>query len=95
MNIILNLLRNNEKLKKISKENYQERIQTIEDELFISVYHTVETSLLTNDKLLTALKFVQMRLGHKYADEFKLLLETPTIMETSWFNILENILNKR
>lgn len=58
MKIIMGLLKNNKKLNEIEKDKYQERIQTIEDEIFISVYHKIENSLMTEDKLLVALKFV-------------------------------------
>lgn len=54
----MGLLKRNPKLNAIDKNNYKERIQVIEDELFISVYHKIENSLLTEDKLLVALKFV-------------------------------------
>ena len=91
----MGLLKNNKKLNEIDKENYQQRIQTIEDEIFISVYHKIENSLMTEDKLLVALKFVQLRLGLKYDEDFKLMMESPTIIETTWTGILDNNLSLR
>lgn len=95
MKIIMGLLKNNKKLNEIPMDKYQERIQTIEDEIFISVFHKIENSLLTEDKLLVALKFVQLRLGLKYDEEFKLLMETPTIIQSSWRGILDDAVTSR
>lgn len=91
----MGLLKRNPKLNAIDKSKYKERIAVIEDELFISVYHKIENSLLTEDKLLVALKFVQLRLGSKHEDEFKLMLEPLTLMESTWRGVLEDVVNPR
>lgn len=50
---------------------------------------------MTNDKLLVALKFTQMRLGNKYEEYFKGMLDTPTLIESNWQGILDDLVNKR
>lgn len=95
MKIILGILRTNKKLNEIPKDKYQERIKAIEDEIFISVYQKIENALLTEDKMLVGLKFTQLRLGPKGDIHFKLMMESPTILEPSWRGILDDYLNKR
>ena len=36
-----------------------------------------------------------MRLGNKYGEDFKAMLESPAIIESNWYNVLENVVNKR
>ena len=95
MKIIYDLLESNEKLKSIPAENYDERIETILNQLFVCVYYKIEPSILENDKILVALRFCQLKLGNKHAQKFKTLFEPVNIVETTWYNVLPGKLSNQ
>ena len=94
MNILLGLLKDNEKLNSIDKEEFSKRIEVILEQLFIKVYHSLENSILDKHKLIISLKFCQLKIGKDYHKEFKAIIEPCKIIESSWSSILDNKLNK-
>jgi dynein heavy chain 1 len=95
MKILLNLISTNEKLAEIPKNEYQKRIDTILEQLFVKVYQKLQPSLLEKDKILISFRFAQLKLGTQYAEEFKSFFEPNTVIEEKWSGILEGKLEKQ
>ena len=53
------------------------------------VYQKIENSILSQDKLVIALKFCQLKLGSQYSQEFKAMFEPTSIIESSWEGVLD------
>ena len=81
MEIIFKLIKENERLKKIPKDQFQERAKVLLEDLFVSVYHNIQGSLKDRHKLLVALRFVQIRLGADYNTEFSCLFKAAAMMK--------------
>lgn len=94
MKILTNLVTNNEKLQAIPLNEYQQRIETILEQLFIKVYQKLEPSILERDKVLISFRLAQLKLSTPYAEEFKAFFEPNTVIEEKWGGILEGKLEK-
>lgn len=62
MDTVLKLLESDEKLSKVSKNDYELRKDTIYKVLFEKIFIRVSNSLLTRDLIIFSLKLVQIKL---------------------------------
>ena len=81
MDIIIKLIKNNERLKQVDKNEFAERARILQEDLFVSVYHNIQGALKDNHKLLVALRFVQIRLGPEMAKEFECLFKAASMIK--------------
>ena len=70
LKIIVDLLDSNEKLSSIPKEEYFNRIDCIESEIFLNVYFSTKFSVKGEDQLALVLRFAQIKLESKFSDKF-------------------------
>lgn len=87
MNIVKKILTENDRLHQVSKDDHDQRIKVIEEELFRKLYEKIINSLLEKDKLLLALMFTQVKLekiyGTQLAELFKTTFVPSKIIETT------------
>lgn len=83
MEIFIDLLTKNESLMKISKTEAENRRKIIFDQLFTVIYKKVSNSLLEKDRIIFALKLVQIKLGKEYVETFTHLIRSSSILESS------------
>ena len=83
MNIIMKLIKENEKLKAVDKQQHEKRIETIISELFKSIYHKTYYTFLNKDKLSFGLKLAQIKLGAQFQSDFNNLLKPCSLIKTS------------
>ena len=95
MKVLLSVLNANDLLTSIPKDEHAQRIKTIREQLFVSVFRKLEIAILEKDKLLISLRFCQLCLGQRYSEYFKLFIEPPTVMEPSWHGVMEDRLTKQ
>ena len=75
MRILTELMEADEQLKAVERTEPLRRIEVIRDRLFTRLYQKLRPSVLERDKPLFAAKFLQLKLGNRCEDEFKVLYE--------------------
>lgn len=95
MDTVLKLLDSDEKLMKVSKNEYELRKQTIYKLLFEKIFARVSNSLLSKDLIIFCLKLVQIKLSKDANELFTLLIKPTTIINTKLSkNMLKGLLNE-
>lgn len=90
MDTVLKLLDSDEKLMKVSKNEYELRKDTIYKLLFEKIFARVSNSLLSKDLIIFSLKLVQIKLSKEANELFSLLIKPTTIINTK---LAKNMLN--
>lgn len=83
MDTIFELIRENKDLNVIQKSEPDKRLKKMFDLIFRVIYQQFSPSLLNKDKSLFALRLAQIRMEHRGAAEFDILMKTPTVMDLS------------
>ena len=99
MKIIYQLLQTNLKLKAVSSNEYERRIETIMEQIFVRIFEKIYGSIMEKDKYLFALKFVQIFLEKNYSKEvnemFAYIYSTNKLIESTLpANFLGGLLQK-
>lgn len=82
MDTVLKLLESEQKLNKISKNDYELRKDAINNLLFEKIYSRVSSSLLSRDLIIFSLKLVQIKLPSENQEFFDILIKPTTIINT-------------
>ena len=84
MEYIFTVLRSNEELSKLPKNNPEARLRVITKELFAYLYLKVSQGLQLEHQPLFALRLAQIRLGGdpQFDQVFELMLKAPPMLET-------------
>lgn len=83
MDTVWSVLDKNEVLKQIAKTESKQRQDNIHRELFIRIYRRTNATLLAEDKLIFALRLVQIYLGPEFKEHLETFIKPSTILETS------------
>ena len=99
LNIITNLLENNENLAQISKEEYLNRIDCIENEMFLNVFYSTKFSVKNEDQMALVLRFAQIKMESKFSAKFcsifnQIFIPSTVIQSTLGENFLQNKLER-
>jgi hypothetical protein len=82
MDIIINLLYSDEKLKKIDKKDYEKRKDFIYNSIFKNIFQSVANSLLSKDLTIFCLKLVSIKLKTEERKLFDIIIRPTTIIST-------------
>ena len=77
MKAVRRLLEGEEKLAALPRDKHEQRLQVIQEQLFLSVYKSVGNALHERDKLLVALRFAQIKVGALRGPALQTLLTLP------------------
>jgi len=94
MDIFYGVLGKSPLLQGISKSEPEKRRIILYNQIFIQTYNAVYKSLLSCDRLIFALRLVQIKLGRVCEGEFIALISSCSLLETSLSgNLLKNKLS--
>ena len=95
MDTVLKLLDSDEKLIKVSKNDYEARKDAIYKLLFEKIFARVSNSLLSRDLIIFSLKLVQIKLTREANSLFSLLIKPASIINTKLSkNMLKGMLSE-
>lgn len=95
MDTVLKLLDSDEKLIKVSKNDYEARKDAIYKLLFEKIFARVSNSLLSRDLIIFSLKLVQIKLTKEANSLFSLLIKPTSIINTKLSkNMLKGMLSE-
>ena len=81
MDTVFELIRDNKELNAEPKSDPDTRLKMISDLIFIVVYKAFSPSLLYQDKILFVLILAQIKMEGRGANEFDILMKTPTVLD--------------
>lgn len=70
MKIIFQILQSNTKLESVPRSEYEQRINTLDELIYMKIYEKISVSILEKDKFLFSLKFLQTKFESVYPKEF-------------------------
>ena len=81
MDTVFELIRDNKELNAVPKSDPHTRLKMIFDLIFIVAYKAYSPSLLYQDRILFALILAQIKIEGRGANEFDILMKTPTVLD--------------
>lgn len=87
MTVVSGVLKSKD-LSALAPTDYEGRLQSITHNLFVAVYSKVSRGMLETDKLVFALRLMQIRVGHKFEEEMDIFLKgNPALQESAAFTL--------